>query len=108
MHRILTRFISLLIVAVFTFYTVPHEAVHLFYDHEDTEHHDCENGTGLSISEKHIHCDFLSGYETDYVTSERIIIPANSTETVRVFIAVDYISTERYTPSSDSRGPPIS
>ncbi|MCK6638572.1 MAG: hypothetical protein L6Q81_00685 [Bacteroidia bacterium] len=108
MHRILTRLISVLILAVFVFYTIPHEAVHIFYDHEDTEHAECAGSDDLTISEKHVHCDFLSGYETDYVVADIILAPENVSAYYRNYIPEIYFSVEIFNSFTDSRGPPQS
>jgi hypothetical protein len=108
MHKSITRFLSVVILAVFVFYTIPHEAVHIFYDHEDTHHEPCSASADLTFSEKHVHCDFLSGYETDYISAEVIFAPENASSCQRLFVAEIYFSAELFSAFTESRGPPQS
>lgn len=63
--------VSSFVLAIFLLYMVPHEVVHAFYDHQDTEH--CESHTGNSeFSTIHIHCDFLSFYTGEFLPAEQV------------------------------------
>jgi hypothetical protein len=98
--------VSAFVLVIFTLYLVPHEAVHVFYDHHDTEHTDNHNGEA-QFSSVHIHCDFLNTDLTDFLPSESPYRTEIITE-VRVHYAE--ISTQCI-PSvqalRESRGPPV-
>lgn len=97
-----------MLLVVFSIYLMPHEVVHVFYDHHDTEHHDTEHGKETTFSSIHVHCDFLYSELTDFLPVEEtppsgysLVIPFRyemiAVQTVRC------ISILR-----DSRGPPLS
>lgn len=99
------RLIIFSVLSVFALYLVPHEAVHIFYDHEDTEHTHC-NSSSLEFSEKHIHCDFLSWYVSEYLCEEAIEpSPASAFQ----FCILKHEQTSyahRYISAVANRGPP--
>lgn len=105
MKLTVARLIIFSVLSAFTLYLVPHEAVHIFYDHEDTEHTHCD-GSSLELSEKHIHCDFLSWYLSEY-------LPEESTDPVLIsdfhFCILHQEQTSfahRYSCAATGRGPP--
>lgn len=99
--------VSILVLVVFSLYLVPHEAVHVFYDHEDTEHHDTHN-TGASFSVIHIHCDFLSTDLTDFLPAEEHQPTVYSVELPFHYSEVDVQNVRCITVLRESRGPPLS
>lgn len=101
----LARVIAMLVLAVFTAYLIPHEFVHVFYSHEDTEHTEL-HGSGTSFSEMHIHCDFLSTDITDFTSPEEISA-AVSEHVVAFHYPAPEVQTLKVVASlRDSRGPP--
>lgn len=107
MKKRFAYFVSLAVLVVFSLYLVPHEAVHVFYDHDDTEHSD-SHGTETTLSSIHIHCDFLSTDLTDF-------LPANESSPAECSIVVPFyyemidVQTVRcISILRDSRGPPLS
>ena len=56
MSSAIKRFFSGFILVVFCFYITPKEVLHLFTQHEDTEH---SIANGCHFEEQHHHCDLL-------------------------------------------------
>ncbi len=91
---------------MFSLYLVPHEAVHVFYDHHDTEH-GVAHGTETTFSSIHIHCDFLSTDLTDFLPAAEsapvecsIVIPFH-------YKTIDVQTVRCVSVLRDSRGPPL-
>jgi len=108
MKQRITHFISALVLVVFSLYLVPHELVHVLYDHHDTEHADTPEGNSQSLSVIHIHCDFLSTYLGDFLPGDQPV----KTECA-VDLPVNYANVAVQTVRCiailrDSRGPPVS
>jgi len=107
MKKRLSYILSFTVLVVFSLYLVPHEVVHVFYDHHDTEHGE-DHGTSTTLSEIHIHCDFLSGDLTDFLNSD-IQYPAQcSAVTPFRFVTADIQNVRCVSVLRDSRGPPLS
>lgn len=106
MKLALARVMLFGVLGVFSLYLVPHEAVHLFYAHEDTEH---GHTTGLTseFSQKHIHCDFLSWYLSDY-------LPGKSSESTKysefrycIYLPDSVTFLHVFQSAVANRGPPM-
>lgn len=106
MSRRVTYFFSLAMLCVFALYTLPHEFVHIFYDHKDTEHCAHSSDHGPELSAVHIHCDFLSFYQTEF------IVPAEKVNFVSVSVSFFVYAPAlleqviRESEIHESRGPP--
>lgn len=101
-----TYFISACMVLVFALYLVPHEIVHVFYDHHDTEHSEADHGSQKTLSAIHIHCDFLSTDLTDFLAPEHTA-PAECSVEIPFHHAVLHVQTVRcIAVLRESRGPP--
>ena len=105
MKKRLGNFVSILVLVTFTLYLVPHEIVHVFYDHEDTEHHAHHGGPEFSTI--HVHCDFLNSdlsdflpgetpFRTEIISEVRVHYAELHTQCIRSIVAL-----------RDSRGPPV-
>jgi hypothetical protein len=106
MKLALARIMVFSVLSVFTLYLVPHEAVHIFYSHTDTEHEHCSSAD-LEISEKHIHCDFLSWYLSEFLPVE-YTRPICSAEVQFQEQNIELISITQVCQSTVSnRGPPV-
>jgi hypothetical protein len=107
MKQRLTYFVAFFTLVVFSLYHVPHEVVHAFYDHHDTEH--CDNHLAeTTVSSIHIHCDFLNGILTDFVAED-----TQHRSEISIALPYHYACFEVQTVRSivvlrDSRGPPLS
>lgn len=99
--------VCLLVLVVFSLYLVPHEAVHVFYDHEDTAHHDDHNA-GPSFSVIHIHCDFLTTDMTDFLPAEDHQPILCSVALPFHYNTVDVQNVRCVSVLRESRGPPLS
>jgi hypothetical protein len=107
MKKRCTYLVSMLVLVVFSLYLVPHEAVHVFYDHDDTEHHE-GHGTETAFSSVHIHCDFLSTDLTDFLPADESS-PAECSTVVAFHYEMISVQTVRCVSIlRDSRGPPLS
>jgi hypothetical protein len=108
MKKRFTYFISAIVLVVFSLYLVPHEAVHVFYDHHDTEHHDAAHDGETAFSSIHIHCDFLSTDLTDFIAAEHPA-PAECSVNMPFHYAEISVQTVRcVSVLRESRGPPLS
>lgn len=106
MNKRITYFLSLAILIVFGLYAVPHEFVHVFYDHNDSEHCEHEKKEGPEISTIHIHCDFLCFYETKFVApSEKHVFISTSVGYV-IYCATSVTPVSCSLELRESRGPP--
>lgn len=97
---------SVLMLITFMLFMIPHEAVHVFYDHEDTEHteaHDDED----ALSSIHIHCDFLCYYVSDFLASEETRHAELISELPVYYLSPPVESTQRIPTFRESRGPPV-
>ena len=107
MKQKLTYFVSALVLVTFSLYLVPHEVVHVFYDHHDTEHSDADHNGKEQLSSIHIHCDFLSYKATHFINARILFCP----EPVAVdFTVVFHVAEQPSLCSVDflfPRGPPL-
>jgi hypothetical protein len=101
-------FISIVVLVVFSLYLVPHEAVHVFYDHHDTEHSEAEHGAETALSSIHIHCDFLSTDLTDFLPAAEASPNECSVEIPFHYEMIDVQAVRCVSVLRDSRGPPAS
>lgn len=106
MNKRITYFFSVAILFVFGLYAVPHEFVHVFYDHNDTEHCEHKVCDGPEISSIHIHCDFLTFYETEFVAPGEKITFISSSVSCRIYVPAAFSSVSRTPELRESRGPP--
>lgn len=97
----------MLVLGVFSLYLVPHEAVHVFYDHEDTEHH-AEHNSTTAFSLIHIHCDFLTTDLTDFLPAEDQQPAVCSVELPFHYSVIDVQNVRCISVLRESRGPPLS
>lgn len=105
MMQRLKYFVSGLVLIIFMFYMVPHEVVHAFYDHEDTEHAATHN-ENAELSTIHIHCDFLTFYIGEFLPGNPAHINEDATE---IYIAQREVAVEpikSILQLRESRGPP--
>jgi hypothetical protein len=110
MRKMVTRLkhmVSMLVLVVFSLYLVPHEAVHVFYDHDDTEHHE-EHNSSASFSTVHIHCDFLATDLTDFLPAEEHNPILCSVELPCHYNETDVQNVRCVSVLRESRGPPLS
>ncbi len=107
MKRRLASVIALVTLVVFSLYLVPHEIVHVFYDHHDTEHCD-EHTATTTVSSIHIHCDFLNGDLTDFVAGEHQQPGECSADLPFHYATIDVQNIRCVAVLRDSRGPPVS
>ncbi len=55
------RFLSLALVLVFAWYSIPVSLVHELYAHDDTDHQHCNRlPSDVSLESQHTHCDILN------------------------------------------------
>lgn len=93
-------------ITVFTLYLIPHEFVHVFYDHEDTEHGAFDHHNSTSISRIHVHCDFLSTEIADFVSTKEHRTPETFVNLQHHYAGVDVQCIRVLTALRESRGPP--
>lgn len=93
---------------VFSIYLMPHEVVHVFYDHHDTEHHEAEHGKETTLSSIHMHCDFLYSELTDFLPVEETQPSGYSLVIPFHYEMVDVQTVRCISILRDSRGPPMS
>jgi len=106
MNKRITYYFALTFLVVFALYAVPHEAVHFFYDHNDTRHEAHAKENGPEISSIHIHCDFLSFYESEFLPPADNVLHFSIDHTYRIFTTLceNTVSYELFAASN--RGPP--
>lgn len=107
MKQRMAYFISVVMISVFTLYLIPHEFVHVFYDHEDTEHSDFAHHSGTSISHIHVHCDFLCTEIADFVPAKEHRAPETFVSLQHNYADVEVQSIRVLTSLRESRGPPF-
>lgn len=106
MKLALARIMLFSVLSVFTLYLVPHEAVHIFYSHVDTEHAH-SSGADWEFSEKHIHCDFLSWYLSEFLPGE-LTRQICASEFQFSKYNIEQISIAQVSqPAESNRGPPV-
>lgn len=106
MKKRLTYFVSALVLVVFSLYLVPHELVHVFYGHHDTEHGEPEHGAGMAFSSVHIHCDFLKTDLTDFLPAEKTTPAECSVDLPFHYATVSVQLVRCISILRESRGPP--
>lgn len=105
MKKRLGHFVSVMVLVTFALYLVPHEIVHVFYDHHDTEHH--AHQAGPEFSTVHVHCDFLNSDLSDFLPAESPFRTEIVSE-VRMHYAEIHTQCIRSIQAlRDSRGPPV-
>jgi len=106
MNKRITYYFALTILVVFALYAVPHEAVHIFYDHADTKHDSHSEKTGTEISQIHIHCDFLSFYESEFLPPSDKAVPLSTSHAYHTFSPVFENVVSYDLIAASIRGPP--
>ena len=106
MNKRITYYFALTFLVVFALYAVPHEAVHFFYNHNDTKHESHAEGQGAEISTIHIHCDFLNFYESEFLPPSNQAVHYSLDHKYRQFFTLreECISYELL--AAANRGPP--
>jgi hypothetical protein len=100
-----TYFVSAFVLVVFSLYLVPHELVHAFYDHHDTEHCE-EHESETAFSPVHIHCDFLFTDLTDFLPAESPSAGESSAAFFLQYHQPVVVAVEVPLSLRESRGPP--